>query len=447
MNRGVRIVSILLGAGILLLAGSYLFARPTWKTASEAEVRAQLDRELLDFPADIPDARARYDRLTAILDRIPLTGVIEVTVGKTSTAVHTKGAPHLKAMEALLREGPIQSPASEAKDSAVGKSLQLVREMTQAAPQEVREGRPESAARLLRLVVLLHNRLMENARTTSDFQFGAARVGLLLRGLEDSLLGLRGDSLARLAAEMPPPRTDDPALLNSIRDDVRTYYIPMVADPVGWSVRDNPERPGQLLGMVLQEDSETIRLRGNFDALETARDLNRALKPWRLNTSRLRDEEDRSGDAFLRSLDRSLPVSTAAGKQGIARQIADWRFSWEMARLPNSFGRRLLANFSNGAFQAFADTSFRTRVCWEGMRTTIALRRYRLAKETSAPSLQALVDSGFLKKLPFDFFASGPFQYDPSRSVLWSIGSDGRDDGGTALPGLMGQNDIVWRTP
>jgi hypothetical protein len=451
MNRSLRTFAITFGIGMLLFGGGYLLSRPTWRTATEEEVLSQLDPDLLVRPQEVPESRARYRRFASLLDRVPLTGITEVTEGSVRTTVHTRGASHLEALEALLREGPIQAPLEPPKGlelQAVDRSRNLVRELIRAAGQESVAGRSESAGRLLRLTLLLHNRLSEHAATMPEFLGGASRVVLLFNGWSGATMNLDQALLTQLAAEMPPARMDDdPVLRQAIGDDLRTAYVPIIADPVGWSRREDPAQPGQPLGMALQEHPDEIRIRGNFDALETARDLNRSVIPWHRNTRRLRKDQDLSGDVHLRSLERSLPSLPRWGTGGLGRRLSDWKLGWDKARVPNSFGRQLLVGASSGSFQPWLDTSFRTRATWEGLRTTLALRRYRLAKGHPAPSLQALVDAELLAQLPYDHLGSGPLQYDPARSVLWSVGTDGKDDGGTAMPGLMGQSDIVWVTP
>jgi hypothetical protein len=56
--------------------------------------------------------------------------------------------------------------------------------------------------------------------------------------------------------------------------------------------------------------------------------------------------------------------------------------------------------------------------------------------------LQRILDPA--AKPPFDPFGAGPLRVDERRRVLWSVGSDGVDDGGTGPVGKK-RKDIVWQ--
>ena len=56
-------------------------------------------------------------------------------------------------------------------------------------------------------------------------------------------------------------------------------------------------------------------------------------------------------------------------------------------------------------------------------------------------SLQELVPA-YLPRVPIDPFDGKPFRYDPERGILYSVGRDLQDGGGsTALPGRMDETD------
>lgn len=66
----------------------------------------------------------------------------------------------------------------------------------------------------------------------------------------------------------------------------------------------------------------------------------------------------------------------------------------------------------------------------------LALRVYQLEHGAPPPSLQALVPA-YIQVVPADPFGKGaPFRYhtDGKTYTLWSIGPDGRDDGGKPIP-------------
>jgi hypothetical protein len=82
----------------------------------------------------------------------------------------------------------------------------------------------------------------------------------------------------------------------------------------------------------------------------------------------------------------------------------------------------------------------------------IALKRFELRHGTFPPDLKALVPE-FLTAVPFDYMGAKSLGYrlkDDGNYVLYSVGDDGKDDGGdpTLLPGtpagLWGGRDAVW---
>jgi hypothetical protein len=87
-------------------------------------------------------------------------------------------------------------------------------------------------------------------------------------------------------------------------------------------------------------------------------------------------------------------------------------------------------------------------------RTACALERYRLAHNSYPESLDALVPQ-FIEKLPHDIINGQPLHYHRSEDgkfVLYSVGWNGTDDGGTMVFTKNGQQDRdkgdwVWEQP
>jgi hypothetical protein len=88
--------------------------------------------------------------------------------------------------------------------------------------------------------------------------------------------------------------------------------------------------------------------------------------------------------------------------------------------------------------------------------TAIAIRRYELAHRRLPPTLNELVPR-FLVKLPIDPFDGESLRYraaSESEFVLYSIGANGVDDGGSPIPKdpesraqFLNGRDIVWPRP
>ncbi len=85
----------------------------------------------------------------------------------------------------------------------------------------------------------------------------------------------------------------------------------------------------------------------------------------------------------------------------------------------------------------------------------IALKRCQLRHGEPPSSLEALVPE-FLAVVPYDYMSAKPLRYrlkPDGNYVLYSVGLDGKDDGGDPSPassatsGLWGGRDAVWPAP
>ena len=103
--------------------------------------------------------------------------------------------------------------------------------------------------------------------------------------------------------------------------------------------------------------------------------------------------------------------------------------------------------------------AYETAVRTEGQRqltlAAIALKRYQLRQGKWPASLEALVPE-FVTAVPYDYMSAQPLRYrlkDDGSYVLYSVGEDGKDDGGDPTPpsgkasGLWEGRDAVWPSP
>jgi hypothetical protein len=79
----------------------------------------------------------------------------------------------------------------------------------------------------------------------------------------------------------------------------------------------------------------------------------------------------------------------------------------------------------------------------------IAIRRHELRHGQPPPSLEALVPA-LLPKLPHDSFSGQPLRYrrtDDGGILLYSVGADGKDDGGDTTPTTRAASWTIWDSP
>jgi hypothetical protein len=114
------------------------------------------------------------------------------------------------------------------------------------------------------------------------------------------------------------------------------------------------------------------------------------------------------------------------------------RYSFSLMGIPN--------------YQKASITAVHAETERQMMLATIALKRFQLRQGKLPASLDALVPE-FLPAAPYDYMSATPLRYrlKPDGScVLYSVGEDGKDDGGDPTPtpgtppGLWGGRDAVW---
>jgi hypothetical protein len=107
------------------------------------------------------------------------------------------------------------------------------------------------------------------------------------------------------------------------------------------------------------------------------------------------------------------------------------------------------SGYPYGDFSRALFWTFQNMTLWEMVRTAVAIKRYELRQGKPPSSLAALVPD-FLDEIPLDLMDGQPLRYrlNPDGSfTLYSVGRDGRDDGGNALPessSTKSRNDSPW---
>lgn len=438
-------------AGVLAI-GAYFATRPKWRPASEAEIRAILDPALLETDPIDGAAQARFKRLARAMKRIepskrdssfsryraeddPLLKLIE------------QDSPVTDTIRCIVLEGTMQLP-----DQKIDPIFPSLRRLSTcfafAGFRAARRLDVAKASKYLLTSLAFNKRLSECANEVYDIDRSLTADMVLFKQIGPAIPYLKEAQLAPLAAAMPPTLRADPNLRRGIRRDLQKGLLPVLADPLVWAQHETTsESPREHLAGLYSDEMTNSEIL-TYDARLTAQNVNRVFVPLLNNAMSGPDAQDLSGDAIAKSLAHDFPVSHMAGKEGFALTLAKHRFDWEMAQTRNSFGDRLILFWNALLPDAAYGLNFTRVTLREAIRTRIALHRYRLAHGHPAPSLQALVDAKLLPSLPLDGFGPGALRYDVKRSRLWSVGQNGKDDGGQApLPDRAYQLDYVWETP
>ena len=98
--------------------------------------------------------------------------------------------------------------------------------------------------------------------------------------------------------------------------------------------------------------------------------------------------------------------------------------------LPNYLGRLNLAQTAQLAWFDAQRCAHATHI--EAVRAALALRAFEAERGMLPPGLEGLAPQ-YLESAPRDWFSELALRLDRSRRVIYSVGSDGRDDGGREL--------------
>lgn len=106
---------------------------------------------------------------------------------------------------------------------------------------------------------------------------------------------------------------------------------------------------------------------------------------------------------------------------------------------------RALAEHLYSPFQMMRECLLRMEASRQATRTVAAIRLFALRFGRRPQKLDELVSSGILDQLPADPFCQKPLRYSPDRAIVWSVGPDGRDDGGQPMNEPFAKRyDLVW---
>lgn len=429
--------------------GAFWTMRPHWRTASKAEVKAWLDPAFKEVEAPDPAAQARFERLRKTMLQL---GYAPKGNPQLVTLMRILAKPSSTSAEALWKlsgEGPAQRPPGAS--SPTSGHLRLLAEASANVGENLaRQGDSATAGKRLATALWVANQIGPDGLEFFDPGDITRALRILDDHLDSALPHLEAPALTLLAERMPVTDRANITFRRALADNLRTELIPVLADPEGWAKTYEPNAPPeQTMDAILMGDPSDDLHRGHetYDAELTVRNVNRIFVPILDGAMREPAGYDRSGETFAKDLDRYLPVSGAAGKQGWERKWKELQYHWQLARTRNSYGDRLLKVFGN-FLPMLLDDSYQAITLRESMRTRVALWRYQRQFGRPAPSLDALVKSGLLPTLPIDGYAAGNLRYDPVRKRIWSVGDNRKDDGGTAARfGQLFQPDYVWETP
>lgn len=439
---GKTVFFTVLGLASALGAVGYFQTRATWRTATESELRRVIDPALLVRSKSDPAARDRYDRMVEIVSAMKSpAGYGMPKKREILSAFLQNEKSRIEALERILAEGPMERPLPSWNPDSFVPSARItiaVKALAWAGTAEAAAGRTESAARLFRLGLLLAFCLDGHHVNTIDMVMQGAHANEVFRALYPLLSKFDEHELQAIAQAIPPAKLIDEDYRRAVRLEFQGLILPALADPRAW----NQKATGDPRAPINTDD-----LPGSYDAFETARLMSDALVANMANAGTRRPYLNDVYGPRARFLFLTLPTDHSAGAKGLWVPIRKVQYRIQMARTANSFARQNFFPTLENSY-AFAESSLRGRTIREAIHTLVALHRYRLRYQTVAPSLDHLVQEKLLTAPPVDYMGRGLINYNAVRKRLWSVGENGKDDGGTD-PKLYNLKapDYIWATP
>jgi hypothetical protein len=102
----------------------------------------------------------------------------------------------------------------------------------------------------------------------------------------------------------------------------------------------------------------------------------------------------------------------------------------QLRRVRNPLGKHLLRDVLMAGPSGWTKAKLGSTARLEVARCIIAIRLYERRHGTAPAALDALVTARILPEVPRDPFDGQPLRYSRDRAILWSVGPDGKDDGG-----------------
>lgn len=346
----------------------------------------------LSAPADHAEAHAALQHLAPILDRL-------------------KAALARPRWQAPARNGDIDF-RDLATFKTLAKALQLRAEVS------LKDGRPQAAIEDLILIRRLSDRMFEAGENVIGYVVAATvrQIGnrALAEFATDPHVGRA--TLDAALAEVNEGRATDPHFARALGGEAATF-VSGIAKMHG-PVESDSKTPADL---ILRDHPNRLDLRG------TVRLYGEALKEEIANARRLWADQ-RAGTRradLLRDWPKNVDDETSPPTPS---EIATARH--DLHGVPNALGRKIVAD-TLGAYEGLPRLSFTVRASDSATRTVLLLAREAKGGET-------------MRDVPRDPFSEGAMRFDVKRNIVWSVGPNGKNDGGVGQPYRQNEPDLVW---
>lgn len=239
---------------------------------------------------------------------------------------------------------------------------------------------------------------------------------------------------------MPPSEPGFPAVKASLQFYFRDQVLPEILN----ARKNHGDGNGYPYGVIQLDDR--VRQTASYDTVKTLKTLAGLYRQCLDSLDQPWSAQFMSLDAPIQIALKSIPSSlTSSSASGVPRFWDPISRSYLYRSSPNLLGNLIVA-FRGDEATSLASGAPMMRTWYESSRAMFAVCVYRKRHSGRLPlHLDELVRERIIDSLPSDPYCGQPFRYDPSRGVLWSIGPDQVDDGGTSAASLKGPRDLVVR--
>ena len=247
--------------------------------------------------------------------------------------------------------------------------------------------------------------------------------------------------LRQILSRIPAPAPCVPALVQGYQNEASLFTLQTFKNIAEEKIYYNAIYPKRLY--CLLDPDETAAL---AQAIFTQAATN-ACRPWIERNSTLIDQLNQRLEhanvpkPVKTALAQSILFATFHANKKDKDTIELWKtLKYSARREPNVFGLLLLK--SSMAFtKSVHERSVKLQCELNLLRAAVALMIIKAETGTYPDTLDETVKKGLLPELPIDFFSGKPLLYAPEHLCIWSIGSDGRSNGGES------KTDVIFLLP
>ena len=415
---------------------------PTIKLATRAQVEALLPPDLL---AKTPVDKAAQSRLSEILEiqrTLDSSSRSEVEAEKTKThgrlSAKTPGRPltvaEVDQLDRIVRTGPLQSTAA-VKGNDIFLVGRLLEGLSSTAFACQRRGDNRGLARCLLVSIKICDQLVASELGMFTQVIGDRSTLQTIRDIGRNPSTTQG-VCATLLAALHPSQKEDPALASSQREQFQMLILPSLPNPYFDYKESDSDADDS------SSDFPKFRFwKTSYEAVETTRAFGQLVTAMMANSKRFYRDYDDTADRIIEKARVSLPTNPDPMKTRI------WERWWENTKyrvavnMASNLMGKWMISLKGDSGRTEMQISLHHRSLRDDLRVLLASRLYRFSHNGLLPSrYQELIP--YLGQWPTDLDDGKPMKYNRAKEVVYSVGTQLRDDGGETVAHNNATKDI-----